>query len=151
MEIIKRYNKTLPSEYLTFLKDKPEGEEIAFNEYEDAEADDEGRFWNIMGATELLENLEMNDVGKAMNFECLKLYVQVQREFSEGDWTESNVGNIELTRVESGFVIGEENGDYLYLDPADNFSVWIYYHDGGDVLKVADSFKGFLGKDFLGS
>jgi len=59
----------------------------------------------------------------------------------ETDWTESNVGNIKLERVESGFVIGSEDGDYLYLDSTDNHSVWIYYHDGGDVLRVAESFS----------
>jgi len=89
----------------------------------------------------LLESWEMFDVGTAMNFECLKLYVKCQKEMGETDWTESNVGNIKLERVESGFVIGSEDGDYLYLDSTDNHSVWIYYHDGGDVLRVAESFS----------
>lgn len=135
----------LPQDYLGFLKENPQGTEISFNEYPDEGPDDEGRYWDIMGESELLQSWEMRGVGTAMNFESLKLYVQVQREFAFDDNTTSNVGDVELNRVAAGFVIGSENGDYLYLDPSDNFSVWIYYHDGGDVLRVADSFREFIG------
>jgi len=137
MEITKKYKGSLPDDYLRFLKNKPEGDELTIKEGVDFEEQD----WEIWGEEELLESWEMVDVGTAMNFECLKLYVKVQREMGGVNWTESNAGNIELERVESGFAIGSENGDYLYLDPTDNYSVWIYYHDGGDVLRVADSFS----------
>ncbi|MCE7993190.1 MAG: SMI1/KNR4 family protein [Roseivirga sp.] len=144
MEIAIKYHHALPSDYLNFLKENPEGAEISFNEYPEEDPDDEGRYWDIMGESELLESWEMSGVGIAMNFESLKLYVQVQREFAFDDSTTSNVGNIELSRVAESFVIGSENGDYLYLDPSDNFSVWVYYHDGGDVLRLADSFSSFI-------
>ncbi len=124
-------NKELPDSYLNFLTENLNGTEIEFEE----------RYWNIMGESELLESWEMNGVGTAKNFECLKLYVQVQREYGQGEYTTSNIGNVELKRVEHGFVIGDENGDYLYFDPSDNYSVWIYYHDGGDVLRISDSFE----------
>lgn len=134
----------LPETYKKFLDENPNGSEQAFNEYKDEDPDFEGRYWNLMGKNELLESWEMNGVGAAKNFECLRLYVQVQKEYGQGESTKSNVGKISLTRVESGFVIGDENGDYLYLDPSDNYSVWIYFHDGGDVLRVADSFEEFI-------
>lgn len=137
------FKKELPTDYLQFLEQNPNGGEIVFNEYKDEDPDFEGRDWNIMGEKELLETWEMNGVGKSANFECLKLYVKVQKEYGQGESTSSNVGKIDLNRVESGFVIGDENGDYLYLDSSDNFSVWIYYHDGGDVLRIANSFKEF--------
>ena len=133
----------LPPEYLDFLKENPIGCEIAFNEHKEEAPDFEGRYWSLMNETELVESWEMHGVGTAMNFECLKLYVQVQREHGSSEQTTSNVGKIELSRIESGFVIGHENGDWLYLDPADDYSVWIYYHDGGDVLRIADSFGNF--------
>ena len=132
----------LPETYKKFLDENPNGSELTFNETEDPNFD--GRYWNLMGKNELLESWEMNGVGKTKNFECLRLYVQVQKEFGQGKSTTSNVGKISLSRVESGFVIGDENGDYLYLDPSDNYSVWIYYHDGGDVFRVADSFEEFM-------
>jgi hypothetical protein len=134
----------LPETYKKFLDENPNGSEQAFNEYKDEDPDFEGRYWNLMGKNELLESWEMNGVGAAKNFECLRLYVQVQKEYGQGESTKSNVGKISLTRVESGFVIGDENGDYLYLDPSENYSVWIYFHDGGDVLRVADSFEEFI-------
>lgn len=140
MEITKKYIGNLPEDYLEFLKNNPEGNELPISEG----ADFEVQHWSVWGEKELLESWEMFDVGTAMNFECLKLYVQVQREMGGANWTESNVGNVKLERVESGFVIGSENGDYIYLDPADNYSVWIYYHDGGDVLKVAESFSDLI-------
>lgn len=139
------YPHPLPADYLNFLKANPNGTEITFNAYEDDDPDFEGVCWNIMGEAKLLRSWEMKGVGTAMNFECLKLYIKLQREFAINDATASNVDNVALSRIEAGFVIGEENGDYLYLDPSDNFSVWIYYHDGGDVLRVADSFGAFLG------
>jgi proteasome lid subunit RPN8/RPN11 len=147
MEIEEKYNKKLPIAYLNFLRENPEGDEIAFDEYKEENSHSENRYWQIMSESVLLETWEMNDVGKAMNFECLKLYIQFQREYSGNEFTESNVGKIDLNRVESGFVIGEENGDYLYIDSSDNYSVWIYYHDGGDVMRIANSFEDLLKED----
>lgn len=138
------FGQNLPESFLKFLTNNPNGTEVAFNEYANEDPDNEGRNWHIMGKTELLESWEMNGVGKAKNFECLKLYVKVQKEYGQGEYATSNVGKIPLDRVESGFVIGNENGDYLYLDPKDNYSVWIYYHDGGDALKISDSINKFI-------
>lgn len=134
----------LPVTYKKFLEENPSGSEQTFNEYKDEDPDFEGRYWSLMGKNKLLESWEMNGVGKAKNFECLRLYIQVQKEYGQGEFTTSNAGKILLSRVESGFVIGDEDGDHLYLDPIDNYSVWIYYHDGGDVLRVADSFEEFM-------
>ena len=39
-----------------------------------------------------------------------------------------------LERPFNGLTIGtNESGDLLYLDPRDEYSVWIFHHDGGDV------------------
>ena len=138
------YQKVLPQTYLIFLSENPRGTERAFNEHPDENPDFEGRYWQFMPGKELLAHFEMHQVGTSRNFECLKLYVKNQREFSINDWTSSNQGNIPFSRLENGFVFAEENGDYLYFDPADNYTVWIYYHDGGDVLRIADSFEEFL-------
>lgn len=137
------FKRELPNEYIQFLKENPNGGEIAFNEFKDKNLEGEGRCWNLMGEKTLLEIRVMNGVGKATNFECLKLYIKLYKEFSDVDWAISNVGKIDLKRIESGFVIGDENGDYLYLDSSDNFSVWIYHHDGGDIMRIANSFEEF--------
>lgn len=134
----------LPNSYVKFLDENPNGCEQPFNEYKDEEPDFEGRYWDLMGKEELLISWEMKGVGTARNFECLRLYVSLQKEHGQKEYTTSNVGQIPLERIESGFVIGHENGDYLYLDSDDNYSVWIYYHDGGDVLRISDSFEEFI-------
>ena len=142
MKIENVHKEILPEEYLLFLEQHPEGTEVQFNPYEGNDPD--GISYTLFGEEKLLRGWTMNGVGTAKNFECLKLYVACMREFVEDDYTDSNVGDIALKRVEAGFVIGEENGDYLYLDSQDNYSVWIYHHDGGDVLRVANTFGAFL-------
>jgi hypothetical protein len=32
----------------------------------------------------------------------------------------------------------------VFLDPTDEYSVWIWYHDGSDVERLADSFEQWL-------
>ena len=134
----------LPKDYLAFLSSHPAGDEKTFNEYPEHDPTFEGRTWWLMSRSELEKEWEMNGVGTAANYACLKLYIALQREFATSENTPSNVGNIAFCRVEKGFVIGTENGDYLYLDPTDDHSVWIYFHDGGDVLRIADSFTAFM-------
>ena len=133
LEIEKIYNKKLPDAYINYLKDKMPYDEIDFN----------GKCWFMLEKDELLETCEMLQVGTAANYERLKLSVKILRDCGSVDTT-SNVGKIDLERVAQGFVIGRDNGDDLYLDASDNFSVWIFYHDGGDVLRIADSFQEFI-------
>ncbi|MGS2763011.1 hypothetical protein [Sinomicrobium sp. M5D2P9] len=100
---------------------------------------------NMMGEEELLERWKMNGVGEAANYECLKLHTHVQKEVGEAQFAHSvHYGRVNSERVAAGFVIGRENGDYLYLDPGCSFSVWAYYHDGGEVTKISGSFDKFL-------
>ena len=136
------FGKKLPQSYLDFLASE-DAIEVIVDEF-DYEDKYENRYWAILSQTELLEELDMVNVGKARNFECLKLYVQVFMEFSTSESIDSNVGDISRSRVEKGFVFAEENGDYLYLDAEANYSVWVYYHDGGDVKKVFTSFEELL-------
>ena len=141
-----KINYTLPEDYLKFLQNNPDGTEMCFDEYDDPDEDYDGRDWDLMGIEELKKSWKMNGVGEAENYNCLSLYVKCFQEFSGVNVIESNVGSLPVKRVVNGFVIGSENGDYLYLDPEDGFSVWIYYHDGSDVLKVSKSFTQWLEK-----
>ncbi|MBW2960555.1 SMI1/KNR4 family protein [Mesonia aestuariivivens] len=138
LEFSETFQQELPSKYLKFLNDHPNGIDIEHNEYDDT------RYWNMMGKTELLKRWTMNGVGEAANYECLKLYTHIEGENLDELYIDSAFGRVELKRVAKGFVIGHENGDYLYLDPESNFSVWIYYHDGGDITKISESFDLFL-------
>jgi hypothetical protein len=62
------------------------------------------------------------------------------REF-QGDETEDQDGEpYSLDRLAAGLAIGDNNGDVVFLDPEDAYSVWIWHHDGSDVERLADSF-----------
>jgi len=136
----------LPEDYVQFLREHADGDEHCFNEFGESGDEDEDRPWNLMGIAELQKEWEMKGVGTAANYNSLSLYVQCYAEATELDTIESDDGPIALSRVSNGFVIGDENGDYLYLDAEDNFSVWIYYQDGSDVLRVGDSFGAWRAK-----
>ncbi len=47
-EIEKEYDKKLPLDYLNFLKENPDGDEITIKKFEEEDPDSEGRNWNIM-------------------------------------------------------------------------------------------------------
>ena len=88
----------------------------------------------------------MSRVGNAPAHRKLELYLTCYREFSNSELVHSFEGRLPISRVANGFVIAEENGDLLYLDPADNFSVWIFHHDSSDVKKVSNSIAGWLAR-----
>ena len=69
-------------------------------------------------------------------------------EYTGRDWTKitNSRKRFKLDRLRACITIAEENGDFLLLDPMDNFSVWIYWHDGDDVQRIADSFANWLEK-----
>ncbi|MBI6120851.1 SMI1/KNR4 family protein [Salegentibacter maritimus] len=138
LEMNTTFNRELPVTYLKFLNENPDGCQIKNNGRWDK------RTWNMFGKAALLERWEMKGVGEAANYECLKLYTYIQEEVGEIAYAPSlRFGRVKLERVAKGFVIGTENGDYLYLDPDCSFSVWAYYHDGGEVTKISGSFADF--------
>jgi hypothetical protein len=138
---LEQHLNILPEKYLSYLNALSEKQPLTI------QADD-GE-WRLLTKTELAEKIEMNGVGVAFQFEVLKLHVAMYREFAFDDFVESNQGKVKLDRIAQGFVFAEEHGDYLYFDTADNCSVWIYYHDGGDIAKVASNFEDLLGGVFL--
>jgi SMI1 / KNR4 family (SUKH-1) len=149
---------SLPAAYKKFVSTISDFEERHFEEgadrgndddHEDADNDGDGddvvtRPWFIWGLERLTEDLDMRDVGSAPMFNALSLYTKCYAEFTSGTSADSPEGEISLQRIANGFVFGEENGDYIYMDAEDDFSIWFYYHDGGDVKCVAPSFADWL-------
>lgn len=136
LEWSESFKQDLPVDYIHFLRDNPRGVLLKNSSRWDK------RTWNLMGKVALLKRWEMSGVGKAANYECLKLYTTVQEEAGmEFTAPSAHFHSVKLARVAKGFVIGEENGDYLYLDPKCKFTVWAYYHDGGEVALLSKSFK----------
>lgn len=48
-----------------------------------------------------------------------------------------------LARLRKGVTIGAANGDPLFLDPTEKYSVWTYSQDTATVQRLADSFEKF--------
>ncbi|MEP2280409.1 SMI1/KNR4 family protein [Maribacter sp.] len=139
LEMSETFKLELPVKYLKFLKENPKGTRLKNNSRWDK------RTWNLMGKSALLKRWEMSGVGEAANYECLKLYTTIQEEVGMTVTAPSaNFRSVKLERVAKGFVIGHENGDYLYLDPECKFTVWAYYHDGGEVALISKSFTELL-------
>tara|TARA_R110000737_G_scaffold348057_1_gene381060 strand:- start:45 stop:506 length:462 start_codon:yes stop_codon:yes gene_type:complete len=130
---------SLPQEYLKLLSSLDEADEYCFNEYPQDDPDFEGRCWCFLNEDELNEEIDMRGVGKSPAHKQLELYIKCFIEYSDNQFLTSPNGRVPIQSVINGFVIAEDNGDLLYLDPLDDFSVWIFHHDGSDVMKVANS------------
>lgn len=137
-EELRKAGVTLPEDYIAFL--------LKHNGRDRLEFDDCA--WSLLTALQLLEPRSVNGeeypaIGQ------LRGYVAGMPEdfFPEGCTTDAKEKPYPLDRLAAGLVIGEsEDGDVLYLDPANGNSVWIYRHDGGDVEKVGKSFTAWKRK-----
>ena len=132
---------TLPEGYKRYISD------IDTYKYVEFQGDSESRDWYLYGIKELTNEVKVSGSGKEPFYRCLGLFLKCYFDFiGKRKMIKSPVGYIEPERVEGAFVIGEENGDYLYLDSKENFSVWIYYHDGSEVKRLSPNFKYFQKK-----
>jgi hypothetical protein len=124
----------LPATYEKFLKQHDDQTQYIFD-------DTEGwRFYTIEGLIEVMRI----DREKVLTIYQLKAFANSIRE-SQGDETEDQDGEpYSLDRLAAGLAIGDNNGDVIFLDPEDAFSVWIWHHDGSDVERLADSFDQWL-------
>lgn len=139
MNIKDVYDGEIPAEYLNFLQENLKGCELMFSTSINKKLEK----IDLFSPSELFENLEMNYVGSAKNFECLKLFIQFQRNPGYAD-IENPLSELDMINVENGLVIGGDYDGYLYLDNSDNDSVWIYFPENGHILKVADSFTDLI-------
>ncbi len=76
----------------------------------------------------------------------LRQFVATLKSVTGGDSTfDQNQNDFSLDRLASGFAIGDENGDVLFVD-SQTQSIYCWYPDGGDVEYLAKSFSEFLRK-----
>ncbi len=124
----------LPAAYKKFL-DAHDGEtEYIFDDIDG---------WRFFTTEELTEIIRIDKI-KVMNIHQLEAYAKSVRDYV-GDETEDQDGQpYALKRLAAGLAIGDNNGDVIFLDPADAYSVWLFHHDGADVERLADSFQEWL-------
>tara|TARA_B100001939_G_C16661124_1_gene496007 strand:+ start:95 stop:556 length:462 start_codon:yes stop_codon:yes gene_type:complete len=138
------HNLALPAEYVKLLNSPRILREFWFSEDGEPES---ATPWALRSFQALQESCRIHGAGEEPFFRILRLYALIEREQSLIDGIPGDEKEvISFSRLEKAFCIGEENGDYLYLDVEDDYSVWIYFHDGGDVTKVATSFVAWLNK-----
>lgn len=124
----------LPSDYATFLESHSGKQPYEFDDVE----------WWLATSVELLENVNI-DGEEYPYIHQLRGYANTMAEFVDGGATEDADGNdFEFARLEAGLAIGTGDGDVLFLDPSDGYSVWCFYHDGGDVEQQSASFADWL-------
>lgn len=124
----------LPDDYRTFLASHDGEQSYEFDDID----------WWLATERELAEgvNIDGNDYAYIHQ---LQGFSKTLAEFTDGDATTDEEGNaFPLSRLAAGLAIGTGDGDVLFLDPADNYSVWCFHHDGGDVEKLAASFAEWL-------
>ena len=143
-EIQEERGMQLPKRYVELLSGLGNDNEYCFNDAPEELPEFEGRWWSFVEEEQLSDPVEILRVGTAPVHRQLELFMRMFREFSCADAVESPEGGIAIERVSDGFVIAQENTDLLYLDPQDNFSVWVFYNDGYDVKKVAPSIEAWL-------
>lgn len=49
-----------------------------------------------------------------------------------------------LKRLDNVIVISQHDGDLLFIDPENAFSVWLWWHDGGDCQKLSNNIFDWL-------
>ena len=131
---------SLPSSYLQYLARLSGASEPSVRK----ELRCGDRLWRMASQGELLETITVHDAGEKPFHSCLELFLSLHLKFTGQRKVRSSLGNLPKERVLQGFVIGSDNGDYLYLDKADDYSVWAFCHDGCDVEKLNSSFQHIL-------
>jgi len=129
---------TLPESYLQFIREQ-DGE---------TSRQHGGREWRLKSASQLNETVKVGGAGNKPFHSCVQLFIKLHLEFTGADSVQSTAGPLKSDRVFGGFAFADDNADYLYLDPFDDFSVWLFHHDGADVELVARTFTDFCLQDY---
>lgn len=124
----------LPADYEKFLKTHDGETEYIFDDIDG---------WRFFTTEELTEVIRI-DRTKVMNIHQLQAYANSVGEYV-GKETEDQDGEpYALEQLAAGLAIGDNNGDVVFLDPKDAYSVWLFHHDGTDVERLAVTFQEWL-------
>ncbi|MEM7477595.1 MAG: SMI1/KNR4 family protein [Planctomycetota bacterium] len=123
-----------PPDFLTFLESHTGNDAYEFDDVD----------WWVATKSELVADINI-DGTEYMYSKQLAGYSNALAALSGGMSTEDDDGNAyPLARLAAGLAFATGDGEVLYFDPADGFSVWQFEHDGGEVTRLADSFTDWL-------
>ncbi|MCW3464013.1 SMI1/KNR4 family protein [Chitinophaga nivalis] len=137
--IEQKIGKQLPDSYRHLLHLIADYVYLSCNEYRDDFPDDSGVAWFFWGEKRLAELTVIEGATENRSaWEILKSYEEIRRD--TGKITPDPMS----AHVNFLVAIAEDNGDILYLDAADNFSVWVYMHDSGASKRLEDDFDAWM-------
>jgi len=130
--------KTLPTAYKTLLGTIDDFEDIdGLDDYSDPTSRTSWFFWGI----ERLDRIvRIDGAPDRPAWGLLASFVEIDKRYRHRTQAPSDAGPIDYERLNKSVAIATDEGDYLYFDVIDNFSLWAYWHDSGEVKKVSDSF-----------
>lgn len=100
--------------------------------------------WFFWGIEHLEEDVVIEGASTRKAWNVLASLGEIDKKFRERSSVPSGSGAIAFDQLNKSVAIAEENGDYLYFDSLNNFSLWMYFHDSGEVQKVAETFDEWL-------
>ena len=110
-----------------------------------------GRVWTLATPDELAEtsySLTESAAAKPLPFvRCTRAFADLLKA-SKGvkavPVARTEKQQFTLARLRKGVCVGASNGDPLFLDPSDKYSVWTYSQDTSTVERLADNFAAFV-------
>ena len=127
----------LPQEYLQWLDQLPELCYVKFKRTE----------WGIASREQLEEIIRINRE-RVPYYAQLAAYVKMWRGHGHESADGPHKSRFVYDRLERCLVIGSNNGDPLFVDPNDKYSVWVLRHDSksGKVDRIAASLSEWVQK-----
>ena len=114
-----------------------------------------GRVWTLATPEELAEtsySLSETAAAKPLPFvRCTRAFADLLKAGKDGKPGAKAVSIVgrpkekfTVARLRRGVCVGASNGDPLFLDPSDQYSVWTYSQDTGTVQRLANDFAAFV-------
>ena len=137
-DIEKAIGRPLPIVYKKLLETIDDFEYIdGPNDYSDSES---RKSWFFLGMARLGKIIHMDGALDRPEWKAIESYVEIDKKYRRRTHAPSDSGPVDYDRLNKSVVIASDEGDYLYFDVIDNFSLWEYWHDSGEVVKISDSF-----------
>jgi len=127
----------LPEAYKQYIKNKNSNVEIEFNNQE---------FWlKSIDSLEEAVRINKNTTEYWRQMESFVLMYRVLSGEPNGVLLTDSSDEIHFDHLLKCIVIGEDsNGDIIYIDPLNNFSIWRHFHDGADLEVLSPNIESFL-------
>ncbi|MEM6792209.1 MAG: SMI1/KNR4 family protein [Myxococcota bacterium] len=130
--------KQLPTWYTTLVQSTWNGVQEEYRSKEGTE------FYFLRIASEdnwnALESIQNLGAATVEAWRILELYAQRMRSSGEATLSVGGRKKKPVSWLSERITVGDSNGNPVFLDQ-DDFSLWVFYHDGWDAERIATSFE----------